>query len=196
VQTFYGGVYYNAIALSGTAFTPPTLVFAPTSLAQGIASAPGGEAVVAVGIVPNTPEPVEIVAAPTTEPVEVQPTAEPVQVATQAPVATPAGPTARVVLNPDANLNLREYPNAEAKNLARIPANTILCEGARARRRPLKALRPTRTRRGHRPATLLTDPSKILTRGDLTNVTYTTPDGDDHRLGQRATSRSATRSAP
>ncbi|MDQ7033398.1 MAG: DUF4397 domain-containing protein [Anaerolineae bacterium] len=38
--TFYGGNYYNIIILDGNAFSAPTAIIAPTTLVQGLASAP------------------------------------------------------------------------------------------------------------------------------------------------------------
>lgn len=136
----YGGVYYNAIAFDGTAFTPPSVTFFGTALAQGVTSAP--ETDVMVVEIPPT-------AAPTEAPVEVQPTEAPaVEEPTEAPaVATdpPAPtnppvapvvlteeplPTARIILDPGVNLQLREYPSSEARSLGLAPANsTVIVNG-------------------------------------------------------------------
>jgi hypothetical protein len=62
-QTFYGGVYYNGIALDGTAFTPPTVVFVPTSLVEGIASARRSRRPVSINTWQN-----RVTGSPTSEP--------------------------------------------------------------------------------------------------------------------------------
>lgn len=178
-QDFYGGVYYNLVAINDGGSV--RLIGAPTSLAQGIASAPGAvAAVVAVEptVAPTLPPPPTV--APTAVPVE--PTAV-VAEATQPPPAAPAGPTGRVFnLNANANLQLRQYPNSNALSLGTVPPGTILVvngrEGAIAEI-PFSAT--PNAPEGYEfvdPATLLTDP-----KGDLVpdetwlNVTYATPDG-------------------
>src|SRR5690606_15820278 len=42
------------------------------------------------------------------------------------PTPTPIGPTARVLLNPGANLQLRQFPSSEAFSLGRAPADSLL----------------------------------------------------------------------
>jgi uncharacterized protein YraI len=132
VQDFYGGVYYNVIAVDGTTFSPPTLVFEPTVLAAGIASAPGAEG---MAIVSNDiSQPVEPTAVEDTssEVVVAQPTEAPAPpvVATEPPPptaipATPAPevPTARILLDPDANLQLRECIGSQARSLGLAPSS-------------------------------------------------------------------------
>ncbi len=129
-QTFYGGVYYNGLALSGTMFTPPALNFAPTSLARTVNSAPGAGDAVVVEAQPPTVAPPTVappaVAPPTVAPPTVAP---PTEAPTLPPVVvtvTTDNPTARVVLNPGANLQLRQYPSPDAFSLGLAPSGTVL----------------------------------------------------------------------
>jgi uncharacterized protein YraI len=172
-QTLYGGVYYNAIAFAGTAFSPPTVIFEPTNLAQGIASAPGDSTVSVVSA------PTEVAPQPTQPPAVVETQAPPV-VPTQTQTTTTAGPTARVLLNPDANLNLRLYPSADALTLGGAPSGTVLVVNGRDGEPALLE--------GQSPdpnATPFIDPATLLTDEDADldpnttwlNVTYNTPDG-------------------
>ncbi|MFW5772066.1 MAG: SH3 domain-containing protein, partial [Phototrophicaceae bacterium] len=118
------------------------LTFAATSLAQSVASAPGaGDVVIAEPPVEEPPveePPVEeppVEEPPAEEPPAVEPPAEPEVEPTQAPAPTvvqaqptavPAGPTARVLLDPGANLQLRQYPSSEALSLGLAPSGTVL----------------------------------------------------------------------
>lgn len=136
-QSFYGGVYYNGLALGGTMFAPPTLNFAPTSLARTVNSAPGAGNAVVVEAQPPTEVFVEPTVIPTQPPPPpVQPTQAPpptVAPPTEAPTLPPVvvtvttdNPTARVVLNPGANLQLRQYPSPDAFSLGLAPSGTVL----------------------------------------------------------------------
>ena len=142
---FYGGVYYNAIVLGGNMFQPTTVIFAETSIAQSVASAPGADTMsIAVAVestsVPAATEvavqPTEVVVVQPTEVVVVQPT-EVVVAPTPEPVApvvstpAPEGPTARVNLDPNANLQLRQYPRASALSLGLAPSGTNLLVNGR-----------------------------------------------------------------
>jgi uncharacterized protein YgiM (DUF1202 family) len=164
-RTLYGGVYYDVLAANQNG--KPTLFFLPTSLAQGIASAPA---------------PVQVVAAqPTTAATEpaVQVVDAPVQAAQ--PTAAPAQnlPTGRIVLDPGVNLQLRQYPNPQALSLGLAPSGVILTvNGREGAPEPLPnaTVNPT--------ATAFIDPAESLEpKQDLApentwlNVTYTTPDG-------------------
>ncbi|MCL4254097.1 MAG: hypothetical protein KJ043_09990, partial [Anaerolineae bacterium] len=101
-RVFYGGVYYNAFVLSGTTFSPPQVIFVPTGLLQGIASAPGsGEMIVAAPtevvevVTEATPvtEVPPVVATPDTATATPEPTpVQPVQPVQPVVVATPTGP--------------------------------------------------------------------------------------------------------
>lgn len=178
-ETFYGGVYYNLLVVSdgGTI----KVFSAPTSLAQGISSAPGAaqaaSAAVTPTIEPTLPPPPTV--APTTEPtVEAAQPAAP----TQAPV-TAAGPTARVFnLDANANLQLRQYPNSDALSLGTVPPGTVLVVNGREgaiTEIPFSATpQPPADYEFVDPASLLTDPKDDLVPQDTwLNVTYTTPDG-------------------
>jgi len=113
----YGGVYYNIIVLDGSVFGAPSLVVAPTSISQTLASAPGAGDTMLV-----TSDPVA-----TEAPVE-----QPAEVATEAPVEQPVvAPTedtivGEVALDPSANLNLRQYPDANALVLGQAPSGSQL----------------------------------------------------------------------
>jgi uncharacterized protein YraI len=182
VETLYGGVYYNVIAVSGTAFSPPTLIFAPTVLAQGVASAPGSGDVELVQAAP-TEVAVEPTAAPAETPAPTE--AAPEVPATPAPVPTEesAGPTARVQLDPGANLQLRQYPSAEALSLGLAPSGTILLVNGREGA-PVDLEGEEIIEEGAEPfvdsATLL-DPededADLDPEATWLNVTYETPDG-------------------
>ncbi len=178
-EAFYGGVYYNLIAVNdgGTV----KVIGAPTSLAQGVASAPGAAAVVAAvpTIAPTVPP------LPTVAPVE--PTTVPVvpEVAapTKAPVAATNGPTARVFnLDANANLQMRQYPNSDALSLSTVPPGTVLIVNGREgaiTEIPFSATpKPAADYQFVDPASLLTDPKADLVPQDTwLNVTYATPDG-------------------
>lgn len=212
----YGGVLYSVIAVSGAGDSAPTLIVAPTSLVQGIASAPG--AVPAVAVEP-TSVPTEVPVEPTTVPalatstpvevVAVQPTIEPavtiivvtatpdvaaVPVATEVsqvvpavPTAAPAqptGPTARVILDPGANLQLRQYPTSSALSLGLAPSGTILLVNGRIGQEiTIDGFTPTPDPLG----TPFVDPASLLPNDDedadllpeetWLNVIFNTPDG-------------------
>lgn len=119
---FYGGVYYNIIVLDGSVFGAPSLLIVPTSLAQTLASAPGaGETMLVTG---DPAPPTEDPAATDTE-TEVVATAAP---AVSQPVTAPADDVVlgEIALDPSANLNLRQYPNATALVLGQAPSGASL----------------------------------------------------------------------
>lgn len=115
---FYGGVYYNIIVLDGSAFGAPSLLVLPTSLAQTLASAPGaGEALLVTGDpAPPTEAPAEVEVVVTEAPAVSQPV-------TVAPEDVVLG---EIALDPSANLNLRQYPNANALVLGQAPSGASL----------------------------------------------------------------------
>ena len=178
-ESFYGGVYYNMIAVSdgGTV----KVIGAPTSLAQGVASAPGAAAVVAAAPTVQATLPPPPTVEPTTVPA-VAPTVAPV-VPTQAPVAATNGPTARVFnLDANANLQLRQYPNSDALSLSTVPPGTVLIVNGREGAIdpiPFSATpKPADDYQFVDPASLLTDPKADLVPEETwLNVTYATPDG-------------------
>lgn len=194
-QKFYGGVYYDAFALSGTTFSPPMVIFASTSIAQGVASAPGaaGKTLTVAAQPTDTPDTSVQAAAPTATPVPpAQPTAvaqaaQPTQQPTSsevvsAPPATakPQGPTGTVLLDPDARLNLREYPRSDARVLGQVPSGTVLNVNGRVGEAALPdgATPAPDATKFVDPASLLTDPKQDLDpQQTWLNVTYATPDG-------------------
>jgi len=168
-QPFYGGVYYNLLAVNDNGTVE--LFVGNTSLAQGLASAPGAGSTVVVA----PPPVVEATAAPI---VAVEPT-----VAPTAPPAAPAGPTGRVFnLNPDANLQLRQYPNTAALSLGTVPPASVLnVNGREGGIEPIPSSATPAAPEGYEfvdPASLLTDPKEdLVPEQTWLNVTYTTPDG-------------------
>ena len=106
---FYGGSYYNILALPGNAFTGPQLFVAETSILRGLGAAS------------------EVTSQ---EPVTDTGTSEVIAVATPAPPAVVISEegvfTARIDLNPDANLQLRQYPSSEALSLGLAPSGSVL----------------------------------------------------------------------
>lgn len=185
-HTFYGGVYYTLIALDGGSFSGPRLLVVPTALSQGLASAPGaGTETIDVNAVPATT--VADAATPAEQVVDAATPAPETPVNTPAPVATQdATIRGRVILDPGANLQLREYPNAEARSLGLAPSGTEFV--VNGRQGPPVAL----TVDGGTPtpmpeSTEFVDPAILLDPADPTadlpasetwiNVSYSTPDG-------------------
>ena len=179
-HTFYGGVYYTLIALDGGSFSGPRLLVVPTALSQGLASAPGaGTETIAVNAAPTTDAatPAEVVdAAATLAPVS---TAAPV--GTQDPTIT-----GRVILDPGANLQLREYPSPEARSLGLAPSGTEFVVLGRAGA-PVALTADGGTPTPMPEATDFVDPVTLLDPADpkadllgsetWINVSYSTPDG-------------------
>lgn len=172
---FYGGVYYNIIVLDGSAFGAPSLLIVPTALSQTLASAPSADTMTIVtGDPVATEAPADTSTEVTTEteaPVVSQPVTVPEDVI-----------TGEVALDPSANLNLRQFPNANALVLGQAPSGTLLVingrEGA-----------PVALVEGQEPppeAETFVDPVEELGEGqDLdptqtwVSITYNTPDGGE-----------------
>jgi uncharacterized protein YgiM (DUF1202 family) len=177
---FYGGVYYNGFVINTE--DGPTLVFAPTGIAQSIDSAPGAAELAAA--VEPTPEPVQDVAS--SEIVQATPT--PAPAVAQPTVAAPATstdsslPTARVLLDPGANLQLREYPNSDARSLGLAPSGSTLTVNGRIGA-PIDILTGNVITLPdgstfEDPALALTDPAQDLVPSETwLNVNYATADG-------------------
>lgn len=174
--SLYGGTYYNLIALrSGSDFA---LRVVPTTLAQAINSAPGAsDEIIVVAQATPTPLPTE-----TPAPGAPVATAAPVVTVVTGPTASEL-PTARVVLDPGANLQLREYPSAEARSLGLAPTGTVFVVNGREGA-PIDVLTgevillPDGTEFID-PATLLPDADADLAPIDTwLNVTLSTPDGE------------------
>lgn len=162
--TFYGGTYYNIIALDGGPLSGPQVVVAPTTLAQGVASAPGSDTVVLAPEVAQPPA-----------------AATPVPAAsTPAPVTQEDVVTARVVLDPGANLQLRELPDANARSLGLAPSGSTLIVNGREGR-PVALVEgqdpPPEAEDYVDPAEGLAEDEDLAPESVWLNVTYTTPDG-------------------
>ena len=156
--SFFGGSYYNLIALPGSAFSAPWLLAAETSILRGIQ----GE----TPAVSTASDSTAAVPAPT------------------AALTTDeaAGPTAQVTVNPDANLHLRQYPSVQARSLGLVPDDTILT--VLGRRGPTEYYGGEPADEPVDLSDLETDPAEGLERfEDLEPadtwlyVTYNTPDG-------------------
>ncbi|MBE2271612.1 MAG: DUF4397 domain-containing protein [Anaerolinea sp.] len=202
LEGVYGGTVYTVIVTDGgelaavdAASVARSLASAP--VASEVVAAPTEDAGVSSEVVAPTEAvaPTEVVAAPTEAPAVVQPTAAPV-LPTETPVAPPVvtesapvstatpapfgGPTARILLDPGANLHLRQYPRADALSLGLAPSGTVLQvigrEGAPG---PVAGLVPTPTTTPYvDPATLLEDEDADLEPAQTwLYVTYFTPDG-------------------
>lgn len=182
-MVFYGGVYYNAIAVTGSMFSPPLLLFFPTNIAQGVASAPDMGMMMDMVEVPDvpvasTPEPVV-----TEAPVEAVATEAPVVVAPTIPATEEDPlPTARILLDPGVNLQLRQYPSSEALSLGLAPSGSIITVNGREGA-PIDILTGEELiAEGEEPfvdpASLLVDEDDDLIADDTwVSITYPTPDG-------------------
>ncbi len=161
---FYGGVYYNLLATSADGQV--SLIVQPTSLAQGIASAPGTGSVTIAQQPTVPPPPAAIEIQPT-----VVPPAQPAAVASDAP-------TARVLLDPGANLQLRQYPRADALSLGLAPSGAVLTVNGRVGgpRPPVGTTPDPNATPFVDPASAL-DPKADLPLDTWLNITYNTPDG-------------------
>lgn len=171
--SLYGGTYYNLIVTRvGGTFT---LKVIPTGLAQAINSAPGASDEIVVEVLPTpTPIPTQVAVA--------QPTPAPVVTVVTGPTAS-TQTTARIVLDPGANLQLREYPSSNARSLGLAPNGTVFIVNGREGA-PIdiltgdEILMPDGTEFVD-PASLLTDPDADLEpAATWVNVTLTTPDGE------------------
>lgn len=167
---FYGGVYYNVIVIAGDTFSGPRLLVAETALAQGLASAP------AVGTVVASEDPGTDVSEDTAPEVAQQSTPEPVTVSSDEDTVT-----ARVLLDPSANLQLRQYPSTEALSLGLAPSGTTLIVNGREGR-PVALVEgqdpPPEAEDFVDPATQLADETEDLDPAETwLNVIYSTPDG-------------------
>jgi uncharacterized protein YraI len=194
-QDFYGGVYYNVIAVNGTMFTPPTLIFESTNLAQTAGSAPDADETLVIEVSTSetteddtvfgnedsaTNEPVQAPTEVAQQP-EVQPTQAPLP--TVPVVVEEALPTARILLDPGVNLQLRQFPSAEALSLGLAPSgSTIIVNGREGA--PIDLNGDEIIEEGEEafvdPATLLTDDDDDLNPEETwVNFTYPTPDGGE-----------------
>jgi uncharacterized protein YraI len=186
-QTFYGGVYYNVIALGGGAFAAPRLLFAPTSLSQGLASAPGAGTITFTPVQQPTQDTAAIV--PTQPSAQTEISAQPTVGATLPSEVLPPGTavpniiTARVLLDPGANLQLREYPRSDARSLGLAPSGTTLVVNGRegAEVALVAGEEPPPEATDFVDAATLLDPADpkadLIPEETWLNVAYSTPDG-------------------
>jgi uncharacterized protein YraI len=141
----YGGVYYTAVVLPDEAGLPSLIVLDPISIAESVASAPG-DTVLALEQPTTAPtEAMPIAVLPTAVPgqevaggsaaggssevVLSQPTPMPTTTPLPqipAPTPRPILPSARVQLDPGANLQLRQYPSSSALSLGLAPSGSLL----------------------------------------------------------------------
>jgi len=183
-SAFYGGNYYNIIALPGDMFNAPSLLLSSTNLAQGLASAPGADMMVVTA--PET-QPEVVTApdandAPTTDVVA---TPEPVTIdeATAPSVVPEEAITGVILLDPGANLQLRLLPDGNAQSLGLAPSGSTLLvvgrEGA-----PVALVEgqepPAEAADFVDPATLLGDPdADIDPTATWVRVIFATADGGE-----------------
>ena len=179
----YGGVYYGVIVAGNT---PQVIQLPSVSLAQGIASAPGDQAMAASQ---PTAAPTEVAQVPQIEPTAtLAPVTQPTQDAgveiliPPTPAETTEGPTARVLVDPGVNLQLRQYPNSIALSLGLAPSGATLHVNGRAGDPvPAPGTTATPTPDGATPSvdpiTLLQPGEDLDPRQTWLNVTFDTPDG-------------------
>ena len=184
IDQVYGGLYLNVLAVDGS--DPQAILLSPVSVAQSIASAPGAAEVAAApsSEVVSAPESEVVAQVPTATSAEVvpAPTEEPQVVpaaVTPPPAAAPAGPTARVVLDPGANLQLRQYPSSDALSLGLAPSGTILLVNGRQGAPALLegVTPPPEATEFVDPATLVPEDGDLIPEETWLHVTYNTPDG-------------------
>ncbi|MBK8028548.1 MAG: DUF4397 domain-containing protein [Chloroflexi bacterium] len=169
----YGGVVYTAILVDGG-----EVIVDMASIAQDLSSAPVSAVATPGPTLEPTAAPTEAAAAPTAAP-EILPTATLAVPAATAPAAF-TGPTAQIMLNPGANLHLREYPRPDARSLGLAPSGAILLVlGREGEPGPVAGLVPTPTTTPFvDPVTLLEDEDTDLVPEETwLYVTYITPDG-------------------
>lgn len=176
---FYGGVYYQYLAAGGDVATLFSLP--PVALAQGIASAPGAPVIVAQA--PVAPALPEQPAQPVEQPAAIPVTPSPAPVIAPPPVIQEAPSfTGRVFnLDPDRNLQLRQYPNSQALSLGTVPfASTFVVNGREGELADI-FISATRIPPDYEyidPVELLEDERDDLVRDQTwLFVTYDTPDG-------------------
>ncbi len=119
VSRFNGGSYYNLFALPGSAFSGPQLLIAETSILRGF------------DVDGMMMERASSADAPTADGQSMEATVEATMDETAAqPVfnalAEYEGPSARVLLNRGANLQLRQYPHIDSLSLGLAPNDTTL----------------------------------------------------------------------
>lgn len=196
----YGGALYTAlvtttdaafsvvflapapIAVDASSSPRQATINAPIAVAQAETAVPAAEVTTSVETTTETAEATEVVVeateavTPSSEVIAATPTLD--GVPTIAAPAT-ANPTARVLVDPGANLQLRQYPNSQALSLGRAPSGAVLEVIGRE-----GAFQPLLEATADLEATPYVDPATTLgERGDLDPnetwlyVIYTAPDG-------------------
>ena len=163
-DAIYGGVYYTLLAVDGEDGAQ-VLLLKPASLAQSADSAPGDRSIE----VETEAEATDAAdAGQPTEVVEPVPEATTQALETPAPEATeqvqvvttaaPPGPTARVLVDPGANLHLRQFPSSSALSLELVPSGALVSVIGR---QGAEQLAPEETPEPE--ATEFVDPASLLT---------------------------------
>lgn len=173
----YGGVYYNVVVVPGTPFSGPRALAFPTVLNATLGSAPNADQSLASAqpqLVVETPAPLP------TQPA-IAATEPPTPAAQPAISTDPNQITARVVLDPGANLQLRQNPSPDALSLGLAPAGSVLIVNGREGR-PVALVEgqapPPEAETYEDPVGLLPDDRTDLPATETwLNVTYNTPDG-------------------
>lgn len=154
-EVIYGGTLTSLVAVAD-GDSVAIVRLAPAALAVGLGSTPGFTAAQAEQAVEATP-------------------VAPVETPAPAAGATTASPTATILLNPGANLQLRLYPSADAQSLGLAPASSTLIVNGRA---------GAPTAAPGAEATPAPDPAAGLARNEDLNpadtwlyISYSTPDG-------------------
>lgn len=136
----YGGVFYDVLVVASESGEAVALLLPPVSVAQSIASAPGDTVLVMaeptalptevplVAVLPTAAEQPAILATATPAPADLlAPASTPLPAApTPIPTQGPPLPSARVQLDPGANLQLRQYPRSDALSLGLAPSGALL----------------------------------------------------------------------
>ncbi|RMG85359.1 MAG: DUF4397 domain-containing protein [Chloroflexi bacterium] len=184
---FYGGVLYDVIVSDES-----TVALLASPVAQSIASAPGAESVT-VAVAEDTEATTqtsddtstEVVEAPQQEATEA-PSQETEVVVAETPAPPPpppplvdeeVNPTATVLVNPGANLQLRQYPSPDAFSLGLAPSGAVLEVLGRAGE-PIdrvtgEPLNPDYVD----PATLLGEDEDLNPEDTWLFISYAAPDG-------------------
>jgi hypothetical protein len=160
----YGGVLYSVVVIAGDD-TPQIVALPPAALAQAKNSAP----FIRTLTVAASETPILALATATSEPQPIQTAVEPT------PIPAANAPTARILLNPTANLHLRLYPDSQSFSLGLAPASaTLIVQG----REGAPLIIPGT------PTEPFVDPAEGLTRNQDLNpaevwlyVVYNTTDG-------------------
>ena len=154
-RDYFAGSYYNLIALSGTAFTAPRLLVAETSLMRRITAAAPAMASAAkeetetraaapTAEAHEADEMAQSAEAPSTETANAMDAVEPSESSTATEAISPSdpagepdaaadagpslvmGPYAVVNLDPNARLQLRQFPSSDAMSLGLLPGGSDL----------------------------------------------------------------------